>query len=47
MDAFLAFPLVEEIGNHEKEKMTRLLVLGLVLSIEERCGEVLKNCINN
>ena len=47
MDAYLAFPLVEDIGNHDKEKMMRILMIGVVRSIEERCAEVLKNCLNS
>lgn len=47
MDVYLVFPLVEDIGNHDKEKMIRILMIGLVRSIEERCSEVLQNCINS
>jgi len=42
----LVLPLLEDIGSHDKEKMTRIYMCAVVRSIEEKCNEVLKNCIN-
>jgi hypothetical protein len=29
MDAYLVFPLVEDIGNYDKEKMVRILMVAI------------------